>query len=114
MASYTQGVASNAIALRVDGAPFDDIRVRHAMQHAINGEEIVATYLKGFGDPTPYSLCGEYLKGWYIPFDEWPEEYKANYTYDPEKAKQLLAEAGYPNGFKVTRLLASTASASTP
>ncbi len=37
------------------------------------------------------------------PFDEWPEELKLYFSYDPEGAKKLLAEAGYPNGFK-TRL----------
>lgn len=37
------------------------------------------------------------------PFEEWPEEIKQYYRHDPEGAKQMLAEAGYPDGFK-TRL----------
>ena len=39
-------------------------------------------------------------KGVYIPFDELTETAKMVLTYDPEAAKALLAEAGYPDGFK--------------
>ena len=41
---------------------------------------------------------GDSLKGFFIPFDEWPEEVKKGYMYDPEGAEKLLDEAGYPRG----------------
>ena len=40
------------------------------------------------------------MKGWGFPYEEWPQELKDEYAYNPTAAKQLLADAGYPNGFK--------------
>ena len=95
-----------SFAMDVRKPPFDDIRVRHAMQLALDNETINNTLFGGLGDTTPHGLAGPATIGFYIPFEEWPEDVKANYEYDPERAKQLLAEAGYPNGFK-TKLMFS-------
>ena len=81
-------------------APFNDIRVRQAMQLSLDLETIKNTYYKGIGDITPRGLYGLEFKGFYVPFEEWPEEVKQYHTYDPERAKKLLAEAGFPDGFK--------------
>ncbi len=68
--------------------PFDDVRVRKALSYAIDRDTLVEKVTKG-QEPVAYSL---------IPPD--PEGYtpKQYFEYDVEKAKQLLAEAGYPNG----------------
>jgi len=86
-------------AMSASKPPFDDIRVRRAMQLALDNETIAQTYFKGTADPTPFGIVGEAPHGYYIPFEEWPEEIKKYYRYDPEEAKRLLAEAGYPDGF---------------
>ena len=40
------------------------------------------------------------MKGWGCPYEEWPQDLKDEYAYNPTAAKKLLADAGYPNGFK--------------
>ena len=78
--------------------PFDDIRVRQAMQMALDLETINETYYSGFAKPKPTGVVGDNLKGFYVPFEEWPEEVKKTYRYDPEGAEALLDAAGYPRG----------------
>ena len=76
--------------------PFNDIRVRRAMQKALNLPEITETYFKGLGSWEPWGLVGAANKGANNPFDEWPKEIQENYRYDPVEAERLLDEAGYP------------------
>jgi peptide/nickel transport system substrate-binding protein len=88
--------------------PFDDINVRKAMQLAIDIPTIAESYYLGEVDGKPVGLAHPQAgTDWAIPFEEWPEELQQEYVYDPDRARQLLTEAGYPNGFS-TSILAST------
>ena len=92
------------IAPDVRKPPFNDIRVRIAMQKALDLETINETWGKGWGTTQPAGVIGHRcVKGWNYPYEEWPEEIKERYTYDPAGAEALLDEAGYPRGADGTR-----------
>ncbi len=97
-------LASQAVTVnpRVDKAPFTDIRVRQAMQEAVDLPTIAKTYYNGTVSPDPSSLMSNYMTGWGFPYSQWPQSLKDLYAYNPTNAKALLAAAGYPNGFKTT------------
>ena len=88
--------------MNTERKPLDDIRVRIALQIAINPQEIAEEYIQGYAHWQPYGItgAGAVNNGYDLPFEEWPEELKANYTYNPDRAKELLAAAGYPDGFE--------------
>ena len=96
IATWPFELRSTAWILNTHNAPFDDIRVRHALQMALDLETISDTYFGGFAQwDTPRYLG---TKGYYTEWEEWPAELKQYYTYDPEGAERLLDEAGYPRG----------------
>ena len=90
--------SDNSFAYNVEKEPFGDLRVRQAIQMALDHETINSTYFKGYGNPTPQGRVADDIKGYSVPFAEWPAEIKKYYTYDPEGAEALLDEAGFPRG----------------
>ncbi len=86
------------LALRVDTKPFNDIRVRRALNMAVNKQEIVKQYYGGNAELFAYPQHPDY-GGYYEPLSAMPDNIKELFTYNPDKARKLLAEAGYPKGF---------------
>lgn len=97
---YTEAYSTPFVVLaRNDAEPFSDLRVRMAMDMAIDREAIASDYYSGSADPTPYGAIMQRFDGYCYKYSEWSQSLKDEYAYDPDGAKQLLAEAGYPNGF---------------
>ncbi len=99
----TSGLGARAGGFITDSAnpnsPFADVKVRKAMGHAIDSEAITKSL---YGDTVINTNQWGVSTSWsYSPSVE-------GQPYDPDKAKQLLAEAGYPNGFK-TKLTGGSA-----
>lgn len=81
------------LAMNTGKKPFNNKQVRRAVNHAVNKRAIIDSFFAGLAkpakNPLPPSLWG---------YNDNIEDY----AYDPEKARELLAEAGYPDGFKTT------------
>jgi peptide/nickel transport system substrate-binding protein len=88
-----------AISLNTSKKPFDDSRVRRALAYAIDRKEMVEKAFDGFAQP----LLGPPL----IP-PYWAGNKETYYELDRERAKRLLAEAGYPDGLKTTIRIGTT------
>lgn len=76
-------------------APFDDVKVRQALCYAVNRQEVLDMVADGKGTIIGSSMFPAFEK-YYMP------ELADLYPQDVQKAKELLAEAGYPDGFDMT------------
>jgi peptide/nickel transport system substrate-binding protein len=102
--------STTSYAMDVRNPPFDNLRVRIAMQKAIDIKALNQALFNGDALTDPEGLFGSAMVDYFVPFDEWPEDVKDNFGYDPAAAEKLLDEAGYRraggNGirFKTTML----------
>jgi len=89
---HKNSIVARYLAMNVTQKPFDDVRVRHAINYAINKEALIKVAFSGYGSlldgVVPQGVDYAHASG------PWP--------YDVKKAKALLSEAGYPNGFETT------------
>jgi len=93
------GMNINYLAFFCNKKPFDNPKLREAVSHAINRENLISYLYQGLAE-LPNGMLPSFLPGY--------DKSLKPYDYNPERAKQLLAEAGYPNGLKVTLLTYST------
>lgn len=90
-AGYTEG--KTILAINNGRKPFSDVRVRRALSHAVDRQQVIDGAMSGLGKP---------IGSHFSPSHPAYVDLTNAYPYDPAKAKTLLAEAGYPNGFSAT------------
>ena len=98
------GTSKSDPAFYIGGPPFDDRRVRWAMQKAINVPEIIESYYNGDADPRPWGFAPGPAVGYYTPYEQWTDDVKQLFEYDPDEAERLLDEAGYTRGSDGVRI----------
>lgn len=81
------------LAMNNGRAPFDNIEVRRAISYAVNRDEVIAGASNGLGTP---------IGSHFSPANAAYVDLTGTYSYDPERAKELLAEAGLGDGFSAT------------
>ncbi|OON40907.1 glutathione ABC transporter substrate-binding protein GsiB [Izhakiella australiensis] len=88
----TPSIMQRYISLNVTQKPFDNPKVREALEYAINRQALVKVAFAGYATPA---------SGIVPPAIQYSQSYPAT-QYNPAKARELLKEAGFPNGFTTT------------
>jgi len=87
----TLQLQTTVLGINVRKAPFHDVRVRRALNHAVNRDDLNEKWFAGLGIPAagmiPPGLAGH-------------DSTSSGYMHQPDRSRSLLAEAGYPNGFE--------------
>jgi len=95
------GATEGEVIMSINNAaePFDDLRVRQAISHAVDRQTIIDGAVFGYGIP---------IGSFFSPGNAAYVDLTGVYPYDPARARALLAEAGYPDGFSTTLTLPPT------
>lgn len=89
------GQAMMAAWMNPNYEPFGDVRVRQALNYAVDRDLMIEAVMQGFGDQAK-SVVPLFVDGY--------DDEAFPYDFDPQKARELLTEAGYPDGFEVELL----------
>jgi peptide/nickel transport system substrate-binding protein len=81
--------------------PFKDQKVRQALMLALDFRGIADVVYGGDAEVLGYPINKTFKRA-YVPLDQLPANVQELFSYKPDKAKDLLKEAGYPNGFKTS------------
>ncbi|MGH7347144.1 MAG: ABC transporter substrate-binding protein, partial [Candidatus Rokuibacteriota bacterium] len=92
---------SGVTMMKLDREPFKDVRVRRALAQTANWKEILESNAWSQGHGVPNTAVPAALKEWAIPIDQLTPEGRRLYERNVPEAKRLLAQAGFPTGFKV-------------
>jgi peptide/nickel transport system substrate-binding protein len=87
--------------------PWTDKRVRQALMMAFDYDSVISGYFKGKAEKDTILVNKNFDGKGYKPLSTMAQSVQELYKYNPEKAKQLLKEAGFPNGFKAELLVPS-------
>ncbi len=97
LSKYLAGQTDFA-SLKMTEPPFDNKNVRRAMMIGTDWPAVAKTV---YGEADIYAEPLNALTPYWVPGDKLPDNIKELYSNDPAKAKKMLADAGYPNGFKM-------------
>jgi peptide/nickel transport system substrate-binding protein len=89
-------------AMKLDREPFRDVRVRRALGIADDWKQILETNAWSLGKGVPNPAVPAALREWAIPIDQLTPTGRRLYERDVAESKRLLAQAGFPQGFKTT------------
>jgi len=90
----TLGLTLNYLGLNGSRPPFNDLRIRQAVAYAIDNQALLNAVFQGVGNMGRGPLSS---RVWASVANQLPQ-----YDYNPDRARELLAEAGFPNGFSTT------------
>lgn len=102
------GYMTDSIHFNTKRKPFDDVKVRQALNYALDKQNIMDQIVKSTGIPAKGVPVPPAM--WTFATDKWEAAYKElpDYSYNMDKARKLLAESSVPNGFKAKIMVNNT------